>query len=442
MAFKFNTVDPSSGYEQWYDPTTGSYELRPPSTTTLAQTQAILAETNAASARGAASIAEVPVFTQDQVNKLELGILSSTNTVSTPGAGTVGNTTAKAIQSPGAGASNDDQPKPSPDGQSQAINTSANGPIVAQPNVLDQYASYTYSLSWYVMTPEQYNGLADGKINMNQWMLLMQSGGAQANVNDNGKGGRSPYFTLDYYMDNLILTTNMPGGGAGGTLGANLGGDLEFTVTEPNGITLPNNLALAYQDALKGAQGAEKENYAQALYCMVIKFYGYDDQGNLVQAGRAGNQNGSVTGASPRATVQKIYPFVISNFDFRVANRIVEYKITAKCPPYTLNASSRRGSIPQQFELVGKTVGDILSGNGSTGTTVTKGGATTETGNKATVGRTSTPQVPQAPAIPSASNVPGWNNLSSDVQMRAQQSWYDTYGGRYNADGTTNWGGG
>jgi hypothetical protein len=40
---------------------------------------------------------------------------------------------------------------------------------------------------------------------------------------------------------------------------------------------------------------------------------------------------------------------------------------------YTINASSRRGSIPSQFELVGRTVGDILAGNGSTGTTVTTG---------------------------------------------------------------------
>lgn len=262
---------------------------------------------------------------------------------------------------------------------SQVLNTTANGPITAQPNVLDQYASYTYSLSWYILTPAQFNGLADAQININQWTLLMQSGGAQANVNDNGTGGRSPYFSLDYYMDNMVLETKMPGGGAGATLGANLGGKIEFTVTEPNGITLPNNLAQAYQDAIKNATGkGESENYAQALYCMVIRFFGYDDAGNLIQAGRAGNQNGTSSGAAPRAVVQKIYPFAITNFDFRIANRIIEYKIMGDCPAYAINASSRRGSIPSQFELVGKTVGDILAGNGSTGTTVTTGSSAGE----------------------------------------------------------------
>lgn len=299
-----------------------------------------------------------------------------------------------ANQSAGVGTANDDNTNRAT--PSQILNTSANGPVVAQPNVLDQYASYTYSLSWYILTPAQFNGLQDAQININQWTLLMQSGGAQAAVSDNGTGGRSPYFTLDYYMDNMVLETAMPGSGAGATLGANLGGKIEFTVTEPNGITLPNNLAMAYQDAIKDAQGGEKENWAQALYCMVIRFYGYDDAGNLIQAGRAGNQNGTSSGAAPRAVVQKIYPFAIKEFDFRIANRIIEYKITGACPMYTLNASSRRGSIPSQFELVGKTVGDILAGTGSTGTTVTTGSSTSNgRGN----GKPTVPVAPQRTAV-------------------------------------------
>jgi hypothetical protein len=366
MVFKYVAIDPSSGYERWYDTETGSYQLRAPATRTTQETQSIPAATTT-------SAATTPIFTEDQINRSELvNPISSTDTVNTVGAGTVGTTTARANQSGGASSSNDDQIKPGTTSTSATINAANNGPIVPQPNVLDQYASYTYSLSWYILTREQYNELASGQINTNKWMLLMQSGGAQANVNDNGKGGRSPYFTLDYYMDNLVLETNLPGGGSGGTLNANNGGKMEFTVTEPNGLTLPNNLALAYQDAVKNATGGEKEAWAQALYCMVIKFYGYDDAGNLMQAGRNGNQNGTESAASPRANVQKIYPFAITAFDFRLTNRAVEYKIQATCPIFTLNASSRRGSIPQPFALVGKTVSDILLGNGSTGTQVSR----------------------------------------------------------------------
>jgi hypothetical protein len=320
-----------------------------------------------------------------------------TETQSVPPANT-GNAEGRPGGEPGAGAKGDDGTTAA--NTRQIISAATARQTVFQPknNVLDQYASYTYSLSWYILTPAQFTGLADAQININQWTLLMQSGGAQAAVNDKGTGGRSPYFSLDYYMDNMVLETKMPGGGAGASLGANLGGKIEFTVTEPNGITLPNNLAMAYQYAIKDAQGGEKENWAQALYCMVIRFFGYDDAGNLIQAGRAGNQNGTSSGAAPRAVVQKIYPFAITNFDFRIANRIIEYKIMGDCPIYTINASSRRGSIPSQFELVGKTVGDILAGTGSTGTTVT-------TGSSASDGRGKPkPTVPVAPQRTAVNN--------------------------------------
>jgi hypothetical protein len=56
--------------------------------------------------------------------------------------------------------------------------TAPNSPTRPSPNVLDQYASYTYNLSWYIITAEQYKEMAKtSKINPNQWSLLMQTGG-------------------------------------------------------------------------------------------------------------------------------------------------------------------------------------------------------------------------------------------------------------------------
>lgn len=370
MAFKFIAIDPSSGCERWVDPLTGDVQLR-----NCPTPEQIKLEVSQSTPR--------PDPTKETLSQAQLDRIVAANDINPTAAASPvykasegeqnsnSNSGVSAPTNPGVGSANDDNTnRPTP---GQTINQNANGPVKAQPNVLDQYASYTYSLSWYVMTPDQFNSLKDGQININKWMLLMQSGGAQANVNDNGQGGRSPYFTLDYYMDNLELTTNMPGAGPGATLGANNGGEIKFTVTEPNGITLPNNLALAYQDAIKNATGiGEKDAYTQGIYCMVIKFYGYDDEGNLIQAGRAGNQNGTASAASPRAVVQKIYPFSIDKFDFRVANKIIEYTISGSVVAYTVCGSTRRGSIPAPFELVGKTVKDILAGNKSTGTTVTK----------------------------------------------------------------------
>ena len=66
-------------------------------------------------------------------------------------------------------------------GTDKIFNAASNpgNPITPSPNVLDQFASYTYSLSWYLLTPQQANVMSStSKINTNEWSLLMQSGGA------------------------------------------------------------------------------------------------------------------------------------------------------------------------------------------------------------------------------------------------------------------------
>jgi hypothetical protein len=62
--------------------------------------------------------------------------------------------------------------------QFNAANSPGN-PIRPSPNVLDQFASYTYIVSLYLITPDQLKTLNNtAKINTNEWSLLMQSGGA------------------------------------------------------------------------------------------------------------------------------------------------------------------------------------------------------------------------------------------------------------------------
>ena len=91
---------------------------------------------------------------------------------------------------------------------------------------------------------------------------------------------------------------------------------------------------------------------------MVIRFYGYDTAGNLVQpiAQRSG-----VTDRS--AVVEKFLPFTIIGIDFKVANKLVEYSIKGAGIPQVNNYSTIRGSIPQNFTFNGATVKDILVGS-------------------------------------------------------------------------------
>lgn len=231
--------------------------------------------------------------------------------------------------------------------------------IVPQPNVLDQYASYTYSASLYLMNKTDYQAMMKTKIKqLRGAQLLMQSGGAPV-------GGRNQFFTNDYYIEKIELRSAITGKGTNAAHNVNT---VKMTVVEPNGITLINNLDRAVQAYIGTAQG-KKTNFAAQMYLLVIRFYGYDAQGNLVKAGTV-----APDGISDRsAFVEKWYPLCISKIDFKVANKLVEYEIEAASPSYQVNAGTSRGSIPYNVELSGVTVKDVLSGPAQY-TTVTSAG--------------------------------------------------------------------
>jgi hypothetical protein len=233
--------------------------------------------------------------------------------------------------------------------------------IVNQDNILDQFASYTYSLSWYLLDNATYNSLAasDTKF-ISSYYLLMQSGGAPATTAD-AKGaetGRSPFFSLDYYMDNFVIESSVSG--TPGARGAAKLTSISFTVSEPNGISLQPNLIRAVNN-LYEKNGYVKPgtavNYVEANYVMVVRFYGYDSAGNLVMP------IDKRTGATDQqAAIEKFIPFRITDIQFKVANKLVEYNITG-VPTDELTAfSTDCGSIPQNFQFQGKTVSDILVG--------------------------------------------------------------------------------
>jgi hypothetical protein len=249
-----------------------------------------------------------------------------------------------------------------------ALKINAAGPtnsgITPQDNILDKFASYTYSLSWYMLSVAQASSLkAAQRINTGGWSLLMQSGGASAaqasaspgtNLVTNlvagilggssgAQGGRNKYFALDYYMDNLIIQSSF------NNIAMSTVNKISFSVTEPNGITLLQNLAAAVKDMYKDSKVTAKD----AIYVMVIKFYGYDSQGKMITASSSGGS---------RAAVTKYFPFKISNFEFKAANRAVEYMIEGLPLNDMIGKSSALGSVPQNYELVGVTVDDVLNG--------------------------------------------------------------------------------
>jgi len=286
----------------------------------------------------------------------------------------------------GVGARNDDARPVTGNSTKDIINatfgTGTNQLILPRGNVLDDYASYTYQISWYLLTPQQYNNLIfSPKFNIANWSLLMQSGGAPLPATSNTSQptnlpGRSPFFPLDYYIDDLELFSKFPGKGVG--MPHNVL-DIKFKVTEPNGLTLIDNLYSAVNSLYRRPQSLTDEadslvnqslsltpNYITAQYCLAVKFYGYDSGGNLIAPATGSNtpRSSSAVGPSndPFVVIEKYYPFVITELKFRVQSRLVEYYIEGK--PVSMNQAlgQSRGTIPFNFELSGTTAKDLLIG--------------------------------------------------------------------------------
>lgn len=269
---------------------------------------------------------------------------------------------------------NDDNPAGSANQTQQVINQNfAQQVIVPQPNILDQYASYTYSISWWLLTPDQYNRSQNSRapsFDNGNWTLLCQSAGSPVVQ-------KNPAFPVDFYFDDLEIETFLMGKG---TFMSTNAMEIRFKVVEPNGVTLIQRLyeavVQAYKNPSTSATGAGTPgtntnatkvtpNYAAAIYAITIQFYGYDADGNLLgpikgqysETGELGNFNNS-------AVVQKYYPFQIVNVTFRTVANQVEYQVVGRPVPYATGTAQARGTIPFAFSLAGQTVNQLLSGTG------------------------------------------------------------------------------
>ena len=351
---------------------------------------------------------------------------NSVNTGQAGTPGTAGNTTtgtitgtgsvsAQAAVTPGVDTSNDDRPPARPDAVTVEVNNGFNKStlIAPQPNILDRYASYTYNVSVYLTSPEQYRQLVTSKRRkINGYNLLFQSGGAPTNVGgaqgalgasqkatqadleaegigfaptNNAPGstaadaGRSPFFPDDFYIDSVTIDNQFPGKQTGA---AHMVTNMKFTVIEPSGITLIDRIYEAVQDfAPKDATGVI--NYTAAQYLMVVRWYGYDQSGKLVRPGATGKDGLS----DPNAVCEKFIPFIIKKINWSVSNKLVSYDF--ECGPIgqQIGGTTARGSIPYDIELSDSTVEGLLGGDakyGTGATTAASPGAstTTPTGNQ------------------------------------------------------------
>ena len=357
----------------------------------------------------------------------------------------------------------DDKPPTSTTNTQQNNNAQTNfdnsGVIKPQANILDRFASNTWSASVYLLSPAQYTALVrTKKKNVNGYNLLFQSGGAPNNVggyqgasnpgyqtNTTAEGGnqtvapgvpgssgpdagRNPAFSQDFYIDNISFENALPGKQ---TQTSHMISNLKFTVVEPGNITLLDRIYAAVQDMAQTISSKSKNvNYTATQYLMVIRWYGYDIAGNLMQVGAADSNTGL---SDPNAVVEKFIPFMIRKVNWSVSNKLVSYEFDCAPVGQIVGGGTRRGTIPYDVELTSRTVGDLLAGSimyysggpgsGQPGASTTTSGTAQSTGGAGMQGNSErmTTQTPiqqsamNAASAPKADAAPAKNILKQGL---------------------------
>jgi hypothetical protein len=121
------------------------------------------------------------------------------------------------------------------------------------------------------------------------------------------------------------------------------------------GITLIDRIYQAVQDHAPKEEGTGKINYSTAQYLMVLRWYGYDINGNLIKGGP--------TLSDPNAVVEKFIPFCINSINWSVGKSLVTYDFDCTPVGQIIGGGTRRGTVPYDIQLSSGTVAGILGGS-------------------------------------------------------------------------------
>jgi len=224
--------------------------------------------------------------------------------------------------------------------------------------------------------------------------------------------GRNKFFTNDFYMDDLEIKTAFL------TNSSTNASIIKFKITEPNGMTL----LFCLNNALRDLYKTPEIGIQNAIFVMVIRFYGWDDKGNLITKLSPMTGPGAAP-ANDNAVAVKFFPFQIKKMTFKNAGKVVDYHIEGLCTNYSYAQTTQLGSIPANFQLVGETVDQILNGTATPNTS-----ATGDDSKRAT---TSSPAKPTSPTkVVNPTTVSDLKNLIFNPFGRATAT--------YNSDGSVN----
>lgn len=229
-------------------------------------------------------------------------------------------------------------------------------------NPLRDFSSVTYKLSLYAITPDALNNYyTTGVWKTTDLELLVQSGG----VNKGLDSPRNKFFNYDFGIDDLEITT-LTNAKETGTASNSV--DFKFKIYEPYAMTFPTRLLAAQKELQQRANiKAPMNQQTQALavpLLLVIRFYGYDVNGELVAS--SATAGGSQTQTDEKAAFERAWPIQLTKLNFRLENKITVYDLVGKTVNEQVAYGAKRGIVPSAITITADTVESAIGGGDGT----------------------------------------------------------------------------
>ena len=213
--------------------------------------------------------------------------------------------------------------------------------VQVEDNVLFKYATYTYGLTLFMLSVEEYEKLqkdvdvSKPKSWSPKYALISSAG----RYNTTGvTPSRQAEFLDNFYFENFKMTTVI--GSNSQTRGTNAI-EISFTIVEPYGMTLLDRLINASKSPEIGSK-----NYLAQPYLLELDFFGADDLGDI---------NTPIDGLTKRFPVQLI------EFKIKASTKGAEYAV--KAVPFSHGALRDSAvTTPINLEVEASTVGNFFDG--------------------------------------------------------------------------------
>lgn len=216
-------------------------------------------------------------------------------------------------------------------------------------NPLAKYPTYTYNLSLYMCTPTAYTRFINSgrqKLDLGPnggAVVICQTGGINSAVETRAAG-----FSLDYYIDNLRITSMISGKDNGTATNTT---EIEFTVSEPYGFSFISNLKRSSDELIAKSKEEGLENIQSSLrqfFILGIRFTGF-------------NSDGTPASSKEDPLFERFYDLSIVGMTFKLDNKVTTYNIKGVSMAPGTAFGLKRGVWDSGGTVKGLTVYDALS---------------------------------------------------------------------------------